>query len=108
MANKYHVYCEGKLDATFSNEREAFFRMKDLQWQFKKGLNIIIEGDERFKIIEENYSDGLSYHIVDVRTGTQNYGVCASMADAIEHKKWCEKHHLEGGKYMDDYYKQYI
>ena len=104
---KNHLSSGGVLDATFTNEREAFFYKKKLQWEFKKGVYMMCEGDERFMIVPVMYPDGIWYHIVDKRTQGFCYGVCRTMQEAIEAKAWDEKYHWEGGKWMDDYYKQY-
>lgn len=119
MANKYHIYVGGTydqntrehsggtLDATFTTEREAFFHEKKLQWEFKKGIYMLVEGDERFTIVPIMMDGEKWFDIVDKRTQTKCVGLCRSMQDAIEEKAWCEKYHTEGGKWMDDYYKQY-
>jgi hypothetical protein len=118
MANKYHIYVGGTfdekaggyrggtLDATFTNEREAFFHEKKLQWKFKKGIHMEVEGDERFTIVPCNYN-GLTHLVVDKRTQTKVVSACTSLEDAIEAKAWDEKYHYEGGKWMDEYYKQF-
>lgn len=117
--NKYSIYVGGTfdesaggyrggtLDATFTNEREAFFHQKKLEWEFKKGLHMECEGDERFMIVPVKYPDGIWYNIVDKRTQGFCYGVCRTMQEAIEAKAWDERYHYEGGKWMDDYYKQW-
>ena len=118
MANKYHIYVGGTfdekaggyrggtLDATFTNEREAFFHEKKLQWEFKKGIHMEVEGDERFVIVPCNHN-GLTHLVVDKRTQTKVVSACTSLQDAIEAKAWDEKYHYEGGKWMDEYYKQF-
>lgn len=116
MANQYHVYVGtdydpvtkehtgGTLDATFTTEREAFYRVKKLEWEFKKGVTMIVEGDERFMIVQVNDPD-LPYHIVDKRTQGYCYGVCRTREEAIQAKAWDEKYHYE--HWYEEYYKQY-
>ena len=100
-------YLGGVLEGTFTSEREAFFFAKDLQWKRKPDfIYTLREGEEVFAIIPTGNAE-LPYHVVDKATKGFCYGVCRSMEEAVEHKAWCEKHHTLGGKWMDDYYKQY-
>ena len=117
--NKYSIYVGGEydlathtssggtLDATFDNERDAFFHEKKLQWEFKKGIYMVREGDDRFMIVPIMYAGEKWYDIVDKATQTKGYGMARTMQEAEEYKAWCEKYHYEGGKWMDDYYKQW-
>lgn len=116
---KYYVYSGGKKDAegnyvggvlegTFTSEREAFFFAKDLQWKRKPDLVYKLrEGEEVFTIVPVKYADGVYYHVSDKATQGFCYGVCKTMEEAVRHKAWCEKYHTLGGKWMDDYYKQF-
>lgn len=116
--NTYHVYSGGSKDAdgnyvggtlegTFTSEREAFFFEKDLQWKHKPDLVYMRrEGDEVFMIVESNDPD-YPYHVVDKRTQSYLYGGGCTLEEAVASKEWCEKYHTLGGKWMDDYYKQF-
>jgi len=117
MANKYHIYVGGTydvnthtssggtLDATFDTEREAFYHEKKLQWEFKKGIYMVCDGDERF-MIEPVILDGEQhYSITDKRTQSNCYGLCRTMQEAIEAKEWCEKYHYE--HWYKEYYDQF-
>ena len=103
---KKHAMSGGRLDSVHDTERDAFRREKELQWEFLKGVYMVCEGDERFKIVPCS-GLGCNYAIVDKRTGTNLYGACPTMDGAIEAKKDIEKYHYEGGKWMDEYYEQF-
>lgn len=120
MANKYHVYVGGEydltthtphggtLDATFTTECEAFFHEKKLQWEHRPGITYMVrEGEERFMVKPIMIGGEQWWDVVDKRTQSHCYALCRTMQEAIEAKAWDEKYHYEGGKWMDDYYKQY-
>ena len=104
---KYSIYVGGVLDSEHETERAAFYREKELQWSGKQDVSMEYEGEERFVIVPVMLNGRPHYYVMDRRTESQIYGVCETMEQAMEAKAWDEKYHYEGGKWMDEYYKQF-
>ena len=104
---KYSIYVGGVLDSEHKTERAAFYREKELQWSGKQDVSMEYEGEERFDIVPIIIDCEPWYSVTDKRTHGYCYGLCRTMEEAVEAKAWDEKYHYEGGKWMDDYYKQY-